>query len=301
MIDKHSRRRYEVRHLTEYNYEEDVTKSFARAMLRPRETASQRVETHTIEIRPEPDVLDEWRDAFGNYAHYVEISEPHTTLTVTKLTIFDVEWPQTDLDELDRWTIAEAAEALRESAEIDHFEVSAYSMPSQNVTLGECEREFAAKVLSEDMGLGTAIRTMYERIYEDFKYTSGATTVTTTLPEIIAAQEGVCQDFAHLAIACFRAFRIPAKYVSGYIETYPPPGKEKLEGSDASHAWASVLAPDGRWVDFDPTNNQLADSRYVVTAWGRDFRDVSPLKGIIFTDGSGSTLKVAVDVKMLDD
>ena len=121
----------------------------------------------------------------------------------------------------------------------------------------------------------------------------------TTLPELLALRQGVCQDFTHLALGCLRAVGLPARYVSGYLETAPPPGRPKLEGSDASHAWASVMVPGGGWVDLDPTNDHLADSRYVVTAWGRDFRDVSPLKGVIFTESSGSSLEVGVDVVRL--
>ena len=106
----------------------------------------------------------------------------------------------------------------------------------------------------------------------------------TTLPELLDLRQGVCQDFTHLALGCLRAVGLPARYVSGYLETAPPPGQPRLEGSDASHAWASVMVPGGGWVDLDPTNDHLADSRYVVTAWGRDFRDVSPLKGVVFTE-----------------
>ena len=150
------------------------------------------------------------------------------------------------------------------------------------------------------MPVGEAIGTVYHAIYEGFSYTQGATTVATTLPEVINARAGVCQDFAHLAVASFRAVGLPARYVSGYIETYPPPGEEKLAGSDATHAWASVYIPERGWIDLDPTNDQLADSRYLVTAWGRDFRDVSPLKGVIFSESRDSVLDVAVDVTRLD-
>ncbi|WP_197512721.1 transglutaminase-like domain-containing protein [Tessaracoccus coleopterorum] len=122
-------------------------------------------------------------------------------------------------------------------------------------------------------------------IRRDFAYRPGATSVRTTVDELLGLRAGVCQDFAHLAIAVLRSLGVPARYVSGYIETVPPPGKEKLEGSDASHAWVSALAPDGTWIDIDPTNGQFADSRYLVTAWGRDFGDVSPLRGIVETEG----------------
>ncbi|WP_068400177.1 transglutaminase family protein [Kribbia dieselivorans] len=295
----HGPRRYSVTHVTEYTYEDDVTMSFGRAMLRPRATPQQVVTSHDIAISPEPDVLDESLDAFGNFSHYLEISQPHTTLSVTKTATLDIAWPREDLRALDRWSVEQAATALRADTSLDAFERAAFTMPSRNVTMGEAEGRYARDLLPSAMPLGEAIEAAYGRIHSEFAYAQGATTVTTTLPEVIAERAGVCQDFAHLAVAAFRIVGLPARYVSGYIETTPPPGKEKLEGSDASHAWASVMVPGGRWVDLDPTNNHLADSRYLVTAWGRDFRDVSPMKGIIFSDGSSSTLKVGVTVTRL--
>lgn len=299
MIDHHSRRRYEVRHRTAYTYSDDVTASFERAMLRPRETEHQKVLDHAIEISPEPDRLDESVDAFGNWTHYVEISTPHTELVVAKRTIVEIAWPLADLAALNAWTVESAAAFLRTAPDVDPFEHAAYTLPSTMVTLEDEVRAFAHVLLPGNRPLGEAIEAVYREIYSGFTYSQGVTSVSTTLPEVLAARAGVCQDFAHLGVACLRAVGLPARYVSGYIETTPAPGTVKLEGSDASHAWVGVLTPGG-WVDLDPTNNHLADSRYIVTAWGRDYRDVSPLKGIIFTEGSGSTLTVAVDVKRLD-
>lgn len=300
MTDHHTRRRYEVRHRTRYTYEEDVTQSFERAMLRPRETALQKVLEHAVTITPEPDELDESVDALGNYTHYVEISTPHTELVVAKRSIVEIEWPLADLAALDAWTVASAAAELAGDEGIDAFEYAAYTLPSRLVTMEKPVLRYAAELLPDDKPLGQAIEGVYREIYSGFAYRKGVTSVSTTLPEVLEARVGVCQDFAHLAVACFRARGLPARYVSGYIETTPPPGTEKLEGSDASHAWVGVQVPGGDWVDLDPTNNHLADSRYIVTAWGRDYRDVSPLKGIIFTEGSGSKLEVAVDVTRLD-
>ncbi len=297
----HTRRRYEVRHVTEYTYEEDVIASFARACLRPRETATQRVLEHDITIEPTPDVLDEHTDLFGNHSHYVEIQTPHTSLVVTKTATIETEVPPVDLEVLDRWTVAGAAADLASDPTVDPLERALYLMPSELVELGPMVRAFAETLAWDDRPLGQAIEAVTRDVYRDFTYTPGATTVRTTLPEVLATKAGVCQDFAHLAVAVFRAAGLPARYVSGYIETLPPPGQEKLAGSDATHAWASVMVPGGTWVDLDPTNDHLADSRYLTTAWGRDFRDVSPLKGVIFTEGSGSTLRVGVDVIRLPD
>ncbi|MFZ1410433.1 MAG: transglutaminase family protein, partial [Micropruina sp.] len=162
-------------------------------------------------------------------------------------------------------------------------------------------REYALTVLAPERPLGDALVGLYSTIYRDFKYRLGATSVRTTLPELLTLRAGVCQDFAHLAVGCLRSVGLPGRYVSGYVETSPPPGQPKLEGSDASHAWASVLVPDGSWIDLDPTNDHFADSRYIVTAWGRDFRDVSPLKGVIYTEAKTSSLEVQVDVFRVND
>ncbi|MFT8395085.1 transglutaminase family protein [Propionibacterium sp.] len=293
----HRTRCYSVRHRTLYRYDQVVTTSFTRAVLRPRATGTQRVLEHQVSISPEPDVLDETIDAFGNASHYIEIHTPHTCFEVSKSSVVEVTWPAIDLDALDAWTIDQAASTLR--AKADPVAGATYTLPSPMVQLPAAVRDFAHDMLTRQMGLGTAIRTVHEQIHHEFAYRPGSTSVNTTLPELLDARSGVCQDFAHLAVACLRTMGLPARYVSGYLETTPPPGRAKLEGSDATHAWASVMAPDGDWVDLDPTNDQLADSRYIVTAWGRDFSDVSPLKGVIFTDGGESTLEVAVDVDPL--
>jgi transglutaminase-like putative cysteine protease len=139
------------------------------------------------------------------------------------------------------------------------------------------------------------------RIFTDFTYRSGATTVSTQVDQVLSAREGVCQDFARLAIACLRANGLAARYVSGYLATDPPPGKQRVFGIDATHAWAAVWTPDNRWLGFDPTNAQLVDERYVTVGWGRDYADVPPLRGIIFTDSEHSVIDVSVDVAPLTD
>lgn len=292
--DTHGTRAYSVLHRTTYVYEQEVSHSFTRATLRPRATETQRVLDHQIEISPQPEVLDEANDRFGNPSQYIEVHTPHTRFEVVKRSILEVTWPQVELAEFDRWTLASASQELGRRA--DPVTVGTYSLPSPMVELSAPIRSFAHDLLTAEQGLGTAIRSVYETIHRDFSYRPGATRIDTTLPELLDARRGVCQDFAHLGVACFRAMGLPARYVSGYLETIAPAGRPKLEGTDATHAWVSVMVPDGRWIDLDPTNGQLADSRYLVTAWGRDFSDVSPLKGVVFTEGGRSTLQVAVDV-----
>ncbi len=293
-------RRYRIVHRTGYRYDAEVTASFARAFLIPRSTPHQQVLDHQLEISPSPDLCEVHTDFFGNHSHYIEVHTPHTEFEVRKSAALAVEWPSVCLAEL-KVTVEQAGLLVNDDPALDSVQRASYLLPSPMIELGVPVIRFATGILRPQMPVGEAISTVYQTIYRDFSYTQGATTVTTTLPEMIAARAGVCQDFAHLAVACFRSAGLPARYVSGYLETYPVPGQQKLAGSDASHAWASVYLPQHGWIDLDPTNDQLADSRYLVTAWGRDFGDVSPLKGVIFSESRDSALDVAVDVIRLDD
>ncbi len=298
----HSPRVYEVRHRTTYTYEQPVSDSYGRGIFAPRTTPTQRILAHDVDTAPTPHVLTEHTDFFGNRSHYLEIRTPHTTLEVVKRSVVHVQWPTVEVAELDEWTVGSAAYHLAQAT--DPVERTTYVLPSQLVDVGPALTEYADAILTRDRPLGQALVALHRGIHADFRYAKGVTTVKTTLPELLDSRAGVCQDFAHLAVGCFRSVGMPARYVSGYIETRPPPGQEKLEGSDATHAWASVLVPGpngGRWVDLDPTNDQFADSRYIVTAWGRDYRDVAPLRGVVFTQGRTSTLKVAVDVSRQPD
>jgi transglutaminase-like putative cysteine protease len=291
-------RRYQVRHATTYAYDDDVVSCYERGFLRPRETATQELVSHDLVIRPQPDLVAEHVDHFGNRSSYVEVRTPHRRLEVVKTSVVDVAWPRVDLDALDAWTVGSAAEAsARQPDRVEHV---GYTLPSPLVGADPEVATYARRVLHAGRPLGQALLGLTTAIHEDFRFKRGATSVKTTLPDLLRLRAGVCQDFTHLALGCLRSFGLPARYVSGYLETTPPPGRPRLEGSDASHAWVSVRCPDGTWVDIDPTNAHTADSRYVVTAWGRDFRDVSPLKGVVFTEATTSTLDVAVDVVRLD-
>lgn len=288
-------RRYRVKHRTTYTYSDPVTSCFERGLLAPRTTASQRVvgAHHTIE--PEAAVVHEHVDYFGNMSHYVEVPTHHTKLEIIKEFVVDVAWPAIEMDHLNQWTVGEAARLIAENPSVAVGR-ALYLLDSPKVEVTDEVGEYARSKMPEDRPLGDALEALTVGIYEDFEYKSGVTTTKTTLTELLELGKGVCQDFAHLAIGCLRHVGLPASYVSGYIETAPPPGKPKLAGSDATHAWTSVLAPDGQWVDIDPTNSHFADSRYVINGWGRDYQDVSPLKGVIFTEAKESKLDVGVDV-----
>lgn len=297
-VDHYAPRDYLVRHVTRYDSELPREAAYERGRLLPREAPSQRILSAVTRVEPEPDVVAVHADLYGNPSSYLEIRTEHTRLHIEKEFRVHVAWPRPDVEALDRWTVDEAA--AWNAAHGDPAETTEFLLPSPLVALHTDVRAYAARHLPGDRPLGAALLGLVHGIYTDFTYRNGVTTVRTTLPELLELRAGVCQDFAHLAIGCLRAAGLPARYVSGYIETQPPPGKPKLQGSDASHAWASVRTPLGTWVDLDPTNDHFADSRYVVTAWGREFGDVSPLRGIVYGEDSPSTLTVGVDVIRLD-
>jgi transglutaminase-like putative cysteine protease len=294
-----SARTYEVRHRTEYLYEAPVTGSYARTHLTPRNLPTQSCAAALLEVEPAPDLTSLHVDHFGNASHYVEVRTPHTELAITSISTVTVQRPLPDLAALDAWTVGSAMAAL--AAAPDRLDAVAFALPSPLVTPSAAVAAYAQSFLGADRPLGEALLALLHGIHGDFTYESGATSVSTTLDELIEERVGVCQDFAHLAIGCLRAACLPARYVSGYLETEPAPGTPRLQGADASHAWLSVLAADGGWYDLDPTNDQQPDSRYVVAAWGRDYTDVTPMKGVIFTEGTSSKLRVAVDVIRLGD
>lgn len=295
--DTYSPRTYKVQHVTTYEYELPRVAAYERGRMTPRNSPSQTVRSAEMLVEPRPDIVSETRDVYGNPSFYLEVRSPHRTLRITKRSVVDVAWPRPDLGRLNRWTVADVTELMRSAeAPIDRVAATEFVLPSPLVAVTPAVEAYAAKYLVPDAPFGHAIFALAQGVFNDFTYKNGVTNVRTTLTELLELGQGVCQDFAQLAIGCLRSVGLPARYVSGYIETQPPPGKVKLEGSDASHAWTSVLTPDGTWVDLDPTNNQFTDSRYIVSAWGRDFTDVSPLRGIVSGESTTSTLEVGVDV-----
>ncbi|MFT4109758.1 transglutaminase family protein [Propionicimonas sp.] len=293
----YGRHRYRVRHLTRYTYDEVLEACYNRGVLQLRETPTQRVVTSEVVAIPPSDLVASHLDYFGNHSVYLETREPTLELTVSATSVVEVDWPEPDLAALDAWTVGSAVAEL--AASLDAVELAEFTLPSPLVAIGPKVRAYAASELAPDRPLGQAVDALCHRIFHDFAYRQGSTSVRTTLGELLDLRKGVCQDFAHLAVGCLRAVGLPARYVSGYLETSPAPGRQKLRGADATHAWASVLTPGGAWLDLDPTNDHFADSRYIVTAWGRDFSDVSPLRGVVFTEAGTSDLAVEVDVDPL--
>ncbi|MET3806439.1 transglutaminase-like putative cysteine protease [Nakamurella sp. UYEF19] len=285
-------RRYRIEHRTAYRYSDSVSASYGRGYLRPRVLPWQDLQSHTLVIEPAPSDAAESTDVYGNVDSYFHVTKSHTELVVTGVSMVVVRRPEIDVVAAERpWEDARIGEVDAEGME--------FLLASPYVQITEEVREYAASSFRPGRPAMDALVDLVRRIHADFKYSSGSTKVGTSVPEILTKRSGVCQDFAHLMVACARSHGLPARYVSGYLATNPPPGRERMVGVDASHAWAAVRVPGGHWLALDPTNDQLADERYTTVAWGRDYGDVPPLRGVIFTDAETSTMKVAVDVAPL--
>jgi len=290
-----SPRRYHLRHQTEYHYSDDVTSSFGRAHLTPPSQHGQRRVTADLIIEPEPAELHHHTDFFGNTSTFFSVTTSHRDLIVTSDCVVETDRTVVSLAELDALSWNHARDIVA-----PHDVDRGYRLPSPRIPYSAVVAEYAADTFATGRPLGRALVELLARIHSDFEYKSGATTVTSPLAELMQRRVGVCQDFAHLMVGCLRSAGLPARYVSGYLETAPPPGQAKLQGADASHAWASVLVGDLGWVDLDPTNNQFTDNRYIVLGVGRDYSDVPPLKGVIVTDAKKSRMRVSVDVTPME-
>jgi transglutaminase-like putative cysteine protease len=290
-------RRYLITHRTEYRYSDVVTSSYGRGFLTPRETAHQRCLSHELVIDPEPADRSTSRDAYGNISSYFHVTTPHRALAVTSSAVVDVD--SLGQQRFSSGPVAEPWEAARPVGQSGAL-ATEFTLDLSPPEITDAVREYAAPSFTAGRPLIDAVTDLSSRIHADFTYRSGSTTVSTQVAEVLAAREGVCQDFARLSIACLRANGLAASYVSGYLATDPPEGKERMVGIDATHAWAAVRTPDDQWLAFDPTNDQLADERYIVVGWGRDYADIPPLRGIIYTDSEKSTIKVSVDVAPFD-
>lgn len=290
--------RYRVWHRTAYTYSKPVQDSVGQFHLMPRELPWQRVEASDVAVDPAPGDLAADTDYFGNASTYFHLTDPHAELTITSSSDVTVEVPDYDADALAQpW---ELARPILHPHLPGAWSATEYALESVRVQHVPEAAEYGAVSLTPGRPIGEAATDLIERIFRDFDYDKTATTVTSTVADAMRARAGVCQDFAHVALACLRSHGVAARYVSGYLATQPPPGKERVFGADASHAWLAVWLPGtDQWLAIDPTNNQWANDRYVTVAWGRDYGDVSPVKGIIFTKAKRSTLRVSVDVAPL--
>jgi transglutaminase-like putative cysteine protease len=285
-------RRYRIEHRTAYRYSDSVSASYGRGYLRPRELPWQHCQEFALTIDPAPSDAAESTDVYGNSDTYFHVTKTHTELVVTGVSVVRVRRPEFDRSAAALpWEQGGTGHGAPEDVE--------FLLASPYVQITEEVHAYAAVTFRPGRPALEAMMDLTHRIHADFTYKSGATKIGTPIPDLLVDREGVCQDFAHLAVACARSHGLPARYVSGYLATQPPPGRERMVGVDASHAWAAIRLPGGHWLAVDPTNDRLADECYTTVAWGRDYGDVPPLRGVIFTDAETSTMKVAVDVAPL--
>ena len=284
--------KYKLKHKTLYTYVNAVHNYQSVLCLQPQSSARQICTNFKIEIEPKPSKIYSRKDYFGNIQHYFSLHESHTKLNVIVSSEIEVL-----KNVVQPWSTISCEETtLKINANpVLKADLLIYQLPSQFINWDDNIIAFAQSCLIPEAPLFECVINLTKKIFTDFDFRSGSTNVNTPISTVLKEKKGVCQDFSHLAIACLRSAGIPARYVSGYIETLPPKGKIKLEGSDASHAWISVYIPEMGWCEFDPTNNMIPEQRHIVTAYGRDFADVSPLRGIIFSSGEHK-VKVEVDV-----
>jgi transglutaminase-like putative cysteine protease len=287
---------YQVTHITEYEYFQPIAICHNIAKLIVRDTPNQRSIKTNIKISPQPDRISEYVDFFGNKVLYFAIQQEHKKLTVRIQSIIEKTatipiqaniYPDLAWNEIPALLLDVTPEHIEARQFIEETD---YTKKSTEI------HDYVLKSFTNGRSFFEATKELMQRIYTDFEFKPGATTVTTSLKEVMKERKGVCQDFAHLAIACIRSVGLPARYVSGYIETEAPAGKEKLFGVDASHAWFSIYIPNTGWIDFDPTNNMIPSQQHITIGWGRDYADITPLKGVILSSGKHK-LTVSVDVR----
>lgn len=291
---------FQISHTTSYKYNSGVTFCHNIATLKPKNTIGQTLLDYSLEISPKPTEISEKIDFFGNVITRFSIQERHKELKVTArskvLRDYKLQPDIYQSEEGQNITLVQALSELK-SIQPDILEVRQFILESILIARISPEiKAYAHVSFKPNRPIFEAAYELMQRIYADFEFDSEFTNVATPIHDVIKEKKGVCQDFAQIAIACLRSVGLPARYISGYIETLPPPGKEKLIGADASHAWFSVFIPKFGWVDFDPTNNQLPKDQHITVSWGRDYYDVPPLKGVIYSTGSNK-MKVSVDIR----
>jgi transglutaminase-like putative cysteine protease len=285
---------FDISHRTSYRYSAPVSQSHHILHLAPRPHANQTVSRHSVLIDPAPAAKADMTDDFGNPASVITIEQDHHELIIHARSTVEVQPPKA-FQPAASGAWENAAAILRANLGAESFDAVQYSCPSRFVRVTRDIHKYARASFTEHRPLIDAALDLTRRIHSDFAYDSTATDIATPLEEVMRMRRGVCQDFAHLQIACLRSFGLSARYVSGYLLTRPPPGREKLVGSDASHAWVSLWVPELGWADFDPTNNLMPSTDHITLAYGRDYQDVSPVSGVLLGGGE-HTVTVAVDV-----
>lgn len=288
---------YRIRHRTTYRYDTPANLCHNEARLRPLDLPGQRCLKWKLTIDPQPEFHRTRRDSFGNHIDYFSIQRPHPELIITAESEVEVlAAGQLPLETGGPWDLLR--DSLLASKDPASLDARAFALSSPLIPVTPGLADFARPDFAPGRCVLEAVSALNTRIFREFKFDPDFTTVATPVAEVLKNRRGVCQDFAQLMIAALRSLGLPARYVSGYLETLPPPGKAKLVGADASHAWVAVFVPGQGWLDFDPTNNVRPGERHITVATGRDYRDVSPLRGVT-VGGASHSLKVSVDVARL--
>lgn len=290
---------YRVIHNTDYVYESAASLCHNLMFQVPRDLPFQQVVEHAHQIFPEPSYLVDRVDFFENKYLYFSVEKSHKKLRVTTESTVSVQspqWMQVDPSQTKPWE--EVATWLKTTDALN--DIRQYYLESKHVCSVDGIQSYARESFMPGRPIMESMLELNSRIFNDFKFTSGFTDISTPVSAVFETRKGVCQDFAHFQLACLRSIGLAARYVSGYIETLPPPGKPKMVGADASHAWVALYIPDHGWVEFDATNNLLVDDKHIRVAVGRDFADVTPLKGIVYSVGK-QNMKVSVDVRSVEE
>ena len=285
---------YTVRHRTTFRYEQMVSISHHLLHLTPRSSARQQCLRSEISVDPAPAMHTRGEDYFGNATRHLTISEPHDRFVVEASSLVDVHEDSAGAPH-DAGPAWEDVALALESPAVEALEAYEYVFDSQHAVADAAIHDYALRSFTPRRPLLDAAMDLTARIFSQFEYRGGVSDVATPVAQVLSMRRGVCQDFAHLQIACLRSLGLPARYVSGYLLTHPPEGQGKLVGADASHAWLSVWSPSTGWVDFDPTNNAVPGVEHITVGWGRDYGDVSPINGFI-VGGGKHAIAVAVDV-----
>jgi transglutaminase-like putative cysteine protease len=293
--------KYRIHHSTCYKYALSVSNCYNVAYVLPRNTATQQVDAIDIKISPMATTHNTRTDCFGNQFLQFSIEKDHRELELSITSTIDVKDIETNIN-LDFGNPCSYVKYLLENTKsIDCVNAREFMLDSLMVQSQQYLADYAAPSFSDDRPFLSAVMELTQRIFTDFTYDPEFSDIATPLAEVFKHKRGVCQDFAHFAIGCLRSLGYPARYVSGYLETLPPPGEEKLVGADATHAWFAVYSPGEGWFEFDPTNNKVTGEQHITTAWGRDYSDVTPLKGVIFGGGHSPQLFVSVDVQRVTE
>jgi transglutaminase-like putative cysteine protease len=291
---------YHIEHRTTYTYDSDVTGSYGQVHLRPRDLRWQTCVAHEINIEPEPADLFRHVDLYGNTKSYFHVVQPHTRLVVASTSVVSVGVNELDPVALNMpWEQARpsnTALAGSRTEDPESWEVTDFTFPSPYVEVPAQIQDYARRSFLAGRPIGEAAVELMNRIYSDFTYKSGSTTLSTKVSDLLTKRTGVCQDFAHFMVANLRSLGLAGRYVSGYLATRPAPGKRRQVEDAASHAWVGCWIPGAGWLYLDPTNDRLIDDSHTTIAWGRDYGDVPPVKGVIFTEAKKSKMEVSVDM-----